>query len=108
MYHLVNHIGKPASSGWARPVRVTDVLTRAAEAENDERSSALDPRGLTGTNGVHMSTLLIILIVIGVILAVVGGVAAKTLSFLLWIGIILAVIALIVWLVRFITGSRRV
>jgi hypothetical protein len=55
-----------------------------------------------------MNILLVLLIVVGVILAVVGGFAAEALRFLLWIGLILAVIALIVWLVRVITGSRRV
>ncbi|MEO7005492.1 MAG: hypothetical protein ABI275_05945 [Terrimesophilobacter sp.] len=53
-------------------------------------------------------SLLVILAIIGVVLLFVGGFVA-TLKFLLWIGILLVVIAVIVWLVRSISGrSSRV
>ncbi|MEO6505011.1 MAG: hypothetical protein ABIW36_02485 [Terrimesophilobacter sp.] len=53
-------------------------------------------------------SLLVILAIVGVILLFVGGFVA-TLKFLLWIGILLVVIAVIVWLVRSISGrSSRV
>ena len=50
-------------------------------------------------------SLLVILAIIGVILLFVGGFVA-TLKFLLWIGILLLVVAVIVWLVRSISGSN--
>jgi len=50
-------------------------------------------------------SLLVILAIIGVILLFVGGFVA-TLKFLLWIGILLLVIAVIVWLVRSLSGRR--
>jgi hypothetical protein len=48
-------------------------------------------------------SLLVILAIIGVILLFVGG-FVEALKFLLWIGILLLVIAVIVWLVRSISG----
>jgi len=54
-----------------------------------------------------MNILLIILGVIAVILLLTGG-FVPTLNFLLWVGIVIAVIALIVWLVRMISGRRVV
>ncbi|MBT1545717.1 MULTISPECIES: DUF2207 domain-containing protein [Curtobacterium] len=52
-----------------------------------------------------MNALLIILAVIAVILLFVGGFAAS-LKFLLWVGIVLLVIAVIAWLLRSLTGRR--
>ncbi|MFJ4296023.1 hypothetical protein ACRQ4C_15835 [Curtobacterium sp. SP.BCp] len=52
-----------------------------------------------------MNALLIILAVIAVILLFVGGFAAS-LKFLLWVGIVLLVIALVMWLLRTLTGRR--
>jgi hypothetical protein len=54
-----------------------------------------------------MNILLIIIAVIAVILLFTGG-FVQSLQFLLWVGIILLVLALIVFLVRLLTGSRRV
>ncbi|TQL55217.1 hypothetical protein FB464_2777 [Subtercola boreus] len=54
-----------------------------------------------------MNILVVIIAVIAVILLITGGVT-QSLSFLLWIGVVLLVIALIVFLLRFITGNRRV
>ena len=51
-----------------------------------------------------MNSLFIILAIIAVILLFVGG-FNSALNFLLWIGIILLVIAVIAWLFRFISGS---
>ncbi|SDQ07002.1 hypothetical protein SAMN02800687_0129 [Curtobacterium sp. UNCCL20] len=52
-----------------------------------------------------MNALLIILAVIAVILLFVGGFAAS-LKFLLWVGIVLLIIAVIAWLLRSLTGRR--
>ncbi|HEY9477049.1 MAG TPA: hypothetical protein VIQ26_01305 [Microbacteriaceae bacterium] len=48
-------------------------------------------------------SLLVILAIIGVVLLFVGG-FVEAVKFLLWIGILLLVIAVIVWLVRSISG----
>ena len=45
--------------------------------------------------------------VIAIILLLTGG-FVSSLNFLLWVGIVLLVIAAIVFLVRMLTGSRRV
>lgn len=52
-----------------------------------------------------MNILLIIVIVIAIVLAITGGLV-QSLSFLLWVGIVLAVIAVIAWLIRMIAGRR--
>ena len=53
-----------------------------------------------------MNILLIIVAVVAVILLFTGG-FVQSLQFLLWVGIALLVIAIIVWLVRMMTGSRK-
>ena len=50
-----------------------------------------------------MNILLIVVIVVAVILAITGGLV-QSLNFLLWVGIVLAIIAVIVWLVRMMSG----
>jgi hypothetical protein len=52
-----------------------------------------------------MNLLLIIVIVVAVVLALVGGLV-EALQFLLWVGIILLVLAVIAWLLRMISGRR--
>jgi hypothetical protein len=52
-----------------------------------------------------MNILLIIVAIVAVILLFTGG-FVQSLQFLLWVGIALLVIAIIVWLVRMMTGSR--
>jgi hypothetical protein len=52
-----------------------------------------------------MNALLIILAVIAVILLFVGGFVASV-KFLLWVGIVLLVLAVIAWLLRTLTGRR--
>ena len=54
-----------------------------------------------------MNILLIIVGIIAVVLLLTGG-FVHALNFLLWVGLVLAVIALIVWLVRVISGRRTV
>ena len=56
--------------------------------------------------GSGMNILFVILIIIAIVLAIVGGVV-KAASFLLWVGIILAILAVIAWLLRVITGRNR-
>ena len=52
-----------------------------------------------------MNILLIIVAIVAIILLFTGG-FVQSLNFLLWVGIVLLVIAVIVWLVRML-GSRR-
>jgi hypothetical protein len=54
-----------------------------------------------------MNILLIVIAVIAVILLFTGG-FVSSLNFLLWVGLILLVLALIVFLVRIVSGNRRV
>jgi hypothetical protein len=54
-----------------------------------------------------MNLLFIIIIIVAIILAITGGVV-PALNFLLWVGIILLVLALIAWLIRSLTGRSRV
>lgn len=53
-----------------------------------------------------MNGIFIALIVIAIILALVGG-FVKAVNFLLWVGIVLLIIAVIMWLLRSISGNRR-
>lgn len=54
-----------------------------------------------------MNILVVIIVIVAIILLFTGG-FVQSLNFLLWVGIVLLVIALIVFLLRFITGNRRV
>jgi hypothetical protein len=54
-----------------------------------------------------MNTLLIVVGVIAVILLLTGGLV-QSLNFLLWVGVVLIVIAVIAYLVRNISGRRNV
>lgn len=54
-----------------------------------------------------VNILLVIVIVVAVILAITGGLV-ESLNFLLWVGIILAVIAIIAWLIRSLSGRNNV
>jgi hypothetical protein len=57
--------------------------------------------------GEIMNILVAILAIVAVILLITGGVV-PTLNFLLWVGLVVAVIAVIVFLVRYIGGNRTV
>ncbi|MFT2817526.1 hypothetical protein [Leifsonia sp. A12D58] len=50
-----------------------------------------------------MNILLVVIIVVAIVLAITGGMV-QSLNFLLWVGIVLAIIAIIVWLVRMMSG----
>jgi hypothetical protein len=52
-----------------------------------------------------MNILLIIVVIVAVVLLVTGGLI-QSLNFLLWVGIVLAVIAVIVFLIRMLSGRR--
>jgi hypothetical protein len=54
-----------------------------------------------------MNLLFIIIIIVAIILAITGG-FVSTLNFLLWVGIILLVLAVIAWIIRSLTGRSRV
>ncbi|HEV7849089.1 MAG TPA: hypothetical protein VGO88_07160 [Mycetocola sp.] len=52
------------------------------------------------------NTLLIVIAVIAVILLVTGG-FVQSLQFLLWVGVVLLVLAVIVFLLRSLSGKKR-
>ncbi|WP_187432452.1 hypothetical protein [Agromyces mariniharenae] len=52
-----------------------------------------------------MNILLIIVAIVAIILLFTGG-FVQSLNFLLWVGIVLLVIAVIVWLVRMLSNRR--
>lgn len=54
-----------------------------------------------------MNLLFFIIIVVAIVLAIVGGLV-KAASFLLWVGIILAILAVIAWLIPGLSGRNRV
>ncbi|WP_378148541.1 hypothetical protein ACFJGV_09245 [Cnuibacter sp. UC19_7] len=54
-----------------------------------------------------MNILVVIIAIIAIILLLTGG-FVSSLQFLLWVGVALLIIALIVFLLRFITGRNRV
>lgn len=53
-----------------------------------------------------MNGVFIAIIIIAIILVLVGG-FVKAVNFLLWVGLVLLIIAVIAWLLRSISGSRR-
>lgn len=53
-----------------------------------------------------MNGIFVAIIIIAIILALVGG-FVEAVNFLLWVGIVLLIIAVIAWLMRSISGSRR-
>ncbi|GAA1507608.1 Zn-dependent membrane protease YugP [Agromyces terreus] len=54
-----------------------------------------------------MNILVAIIAIVAIILLFTGG-FVQSLNFLLWVGVVLLVIALIVWLLRFIGGKKTV
>ncbi|HEY1530895.1 MAG TPA: hypothetical protein VGF80_08770 [Galbitalea sp.] len=54
-----------------------------------------------------MNILFIVIIVIAVVLAITGGLVSSV-NFLLWVGIVLLILAVIAWLIRSLTGRSRV
>ncbi len=52
-----------------------------------------------------MNALFVIIIIVAIVLAIVGGLV-EAVNFLLWVGLILAVLAVIAWLLRSLTGRR--
>lgn len=54
-----------------------------------------------------MNILIAIIAIVAVILLFTGG-FVQSLNFLLWVGIVLLVLAAIVWLVRYLGGRRSV
>jgi hypothetical protein len=55
---------------------------------------------------IDMNILVAIIAIAAVVLLITGGVV-PTLNFLLWVGIALAIIAVIVFLIRYIGGNKR-
>jgi hypothetical protein len=54
-----------------------------------------------------MNLLFIIIIIVAIVLAVTGGLVSSV-NFLLWVGIILLILAVIAWLIRSLSGRSRV
>ncbi|WP_200921645.1 hypothetical protein [Agromyces sp. Leaf222] len=54
-----------------------------------------------------MNILVAIIAIVAIILLFTGG-FVQSLNFLLWVGVVLLVIALIVWLLRFLGGKKTV
>lgn len=54
----------------------------------------------------NMNLLLVIVVIIAVILLFVGG-FTQAVQWLLWVGIVLLIIAVIAWLLRSISGRRN-
>ena len=52
-----------------------------------------------------MNILFVIIIIVAIILAITGGLV-QSLNFLLWVGLVLLVLAVIAWLLRSVTGRR--
>lgn len=52
-----------------------------------------------------MNLLFIIIAVVAIILAITGGLV-QSLSFLLWVGLVLLALAVIAWLIRMISGRN--
>jgi hypothetical protein len=63
--------------------------------------------GSGSPEGENMNILVAILAIVAIVLLITGGVV-PTLNFLLWVGIVLLVIAAIVFLVRYLSGNRTV
>lgn len=55
---------------------------------------------------VVMNALFVIILIVAIALAIVGGIV-KAVGFLLWVGIALAILAVIAWLIRSLTGRTR-
>ncbi|MCD2497343.1 MULTISPECIES: hypothetical protein [Microbacterium] len=52
-----------------------------------------------------MNILFIVIVVIAIVLAITGGLV-QSLNFLLWVGLVLLVLAVIAWLIRSLTGRK--
>lgn len=53
-----------------------------------------------------MNGIFILIIIIAIVLAIVGGLV-EAVNFLLWVGLILLVLAVISWLLRSVMGRNR-
>jgi hypothetical protein len=53
-----------------------------------------------------MNLLFIIIIIVAIVLAITGG-FVQSVNFLLWVGIVLLILAVIAWLIRSLSGRSR-
>ncbi|MFA5607049.1 MAG: hypothetical protein WDA07_07665 [Leucobacter sp.] len=53
-----------------------------------------------------MNILFVVIIIIAIVLAIVGGLV-EAVNFLLWVGLILLILAVIAWAIRSLTGRNR-
>jgi hypothetical protein len=52
-----------------------------------------------------MNILLVVIVIVAIVLAITGGLV-QAFNWLLWVALVLAAIAIIVWLMRTISGRR--
>jgi len=55
---------------------------------------------------INMSALLVIVAIVAIVLLFIGG-FVQAVQWLLWVGVVLLVIAIIAWLLRMISGRRN-
>lgn len=85
-----------------------DVASIPAHGIRDRDCVELVPATSGNTKEIiTMNILVAIVAIIAVILLFTGG-FVQSLNFLLWVGVVLLIIAAIVWLIRFLTGRRAV
>ena len=84
---------------------VTNSNTMMTSADTRSRMHK-SSRCCVSRKGYIMTPLIIIVAIIAIILLFVGG-FVQAVQWLLWVGIVLLIIAIIVWLLRFITGRRN-
>lgn len=53
-----------------------------------------------------MNTIIVVVAIIAIVLLLTGG-FVQSLNFLLWVGVVLLVLAVVVYLARSLSGSRR-
>jgi cytochrome b subunit of formate dehydrogenase len=61
--------------------------------------------GIAKREGQKMSILFVIIAIVAIVLAITGGII-HALGFLLWVGIVLLILAVIAFLIRSISGRR--
>lgn len=82
-----------------------DAAAKVRTSRRGERSPHCCARSRTSNERGPMNIALLLIIVIAVVLAIVGGLNTA-LNWLLWVALIVGVIALIAFLFRVISGSR--
>jgi len=82
------------------------VIVALSSTEGVGRHERSTPCTSTDWKVINMSALLVIVAIIAIALLFIGG-FVQAVQWLLWIGVILLVIAIIAWLLRMISGRRN-